>query len=82
MERNEELATENLSLKPELESKQEELIELVSLSALLYWGGLRVTRHNCDFLDISDDWKMDSAKREREISEREGEGGRNVILIL
>lgn len=29
VERNEELATENLSLKPQLEEKQQELIELV-----------------------------------------------------
>ena len=29
MERNEELATENLSLKPQLEEKQQELVDLV-----------------------------------------------------
>ena len=36
VERNETLATENLTLKPQLEEKQQELIALVRILSLIY----------------------------------------------
>ena len=37
VERNETLATENLTLKPQLEEKQQELIALVRILSLIYY---------------------------------------------